>query len=65
MTLMYDARSSLVLLRPKNMVKLSTQSAEKSICVEKWPVASLANFFHHVVVVHFVPDLLKLARTLR
>ena len=23
----------------------------------KWPVPSLANFFHHVVVVHFAPDL--------
>ena len=34
MTLLYDARYSFVLLRPKSMVKLSTQSAESQFVWE-------------------------------
>ena len=33
MTFLYDARYSLVLLRPKNEVKLLTQSALGQICM--------------------------------
>ena len=35
MTFWYDARHSVVLLRPKTEVKLSTQSAYKWICMGK------------------------------
>ena len=45
MTFLYDARYSSVLLRPKNEVKLSTQSADKWICVGKWPVPCGAILF--------------------
>ena len=38
MTFLYDARYSWVLLRPKNEPKLSTQSADKWMCMGKWPV---------------------------
>ena len=58
MTLLRDDRYSwysFVLLRPKNIVKLSTQSADKWICMGKWHVPSGAIYFHHVVVVRFVP----------
>ena len=44
MALLYDARYSFVLLRPKNKVELSTQSAERWMCMEKWAVPSLAFF---------------------
>ena len=33
MTLLYDARYSIALIRPKNKVKLLTQTAEKLICM--------------------------------
>ena len=56
MTLLYAAQYSFVLLRPKTVVKLSTQSADKWICTGKWPVSSLAEFIHHVLVVPFVPE---------
>ena len=36
---------SIVLLRPKNEVKLSTQSAEKSICMGKRDVPNWGNLF--------------------
>ena len=36
MTALYDARGSFVLLRPKITTKLSTQSAEKWICIRIW-----------------------------
>ena len=36
MTLLYDARHSIALLRPKNNVKLLTRAAEKFICLRKW-----------------------------
>ena len=45
MTLLYDARYSFVLLRPKNEVKLLTQSAAKWICMGKWPVPGGAIHF--------------------
>jgi len=45
MTFLYDAGYSIVLLRPKNEVKLSTQSAEKLICMGKWPVLNWGNLF--------------------
>ena len=44
MTFMYDVRYSVVLLRPKNEVKLLNQSAAKWICMRKWPVPSLGIF---------------------
>ena len=58
MTLLYAAQYLFVLLRPKIEVKLSTQSADKWICMGKWPVPSLAEFIHHVLVVPFVPEFL-------
>ena len=64
MTFLYDAGYSVVLLRTKNGVNLLTQSVAKWICMGNWPAPILANFFHHVVVVRFVPDLLTLTRTL-
>ena len=45
MAFLYDARYSVVLLRPKNEVKLLTQSALGQICMRKWPVPSLAELF--------------------
>ena len=51
-------------LRPKNTIKLLPQSVLDQICMGKWAVPSLA-LFQNVLVVRFVPDLLKLARTLR
>ena len=45
MILLYDARYSFVLLRPKNEVKLSTQSADKWICMGKWPLPCRAILF--------------------
>ena len=56
MTFLYDAGYSVVLLRPKNEVKLPTQSVEKWIYVGKWAAPSLADFFNHVVVFRFVPE---------
>ena len=44
MTFLYDAKYSVVLLRPKHEVKLLTQSALGQICMEKWPVPSLGIF---------------------
>ena len=64
MTFLYDAGYSVVLLRPKNEVKPLTQSAEKWICMGKWPVSSLAIFFRYVLVVLFTPDLFTLTRRL-
>ena len=45
MTVLYGARYLVVLLRPKNKVKLPTQSAEKWICMEKWSFEILAELF--------------------
>ena len=45
MTLMYGDRYSFVRLRPKNEVKLSTQSADKWICMGKWEFEILAILF--------------------
>ena len=45
MILLYGDRCSFVLLRPKNEVKLSTQSADKWICMGKWPVPCGAILF--------------------
>ena len=45
MTNMYGARGSFVLLRSNNKVKLSTQSAEKWICMGKWAFEILAELF--------------------
>ena len=58
MTYLYDARYLFVFLRPKE-VKLATQSAKNWICMGKWPVPSGAIYFHHVVVVRFVPFFLN------
>ena len=38
MTVLYDARSSVVLLKQKNEVTLLTQSAAQWMCMGKWPV---------------------------
>jgi len=45
MTFLYDARYSIILLRPKNELKLLTQSALGQICIGKWRVQSLAKLF--------------------
>ena len=36
---------SIVVLRPKNKIKLPTQSAEKWICMGKWAFENLAIYF--------------------
>ena len=38
-----------------NSVKLSTQSADKWICMGKWPVPGGGIYFHHIVVLARVP----------
>ena len=58
MALLYANQYSFVILRPKIEVKLSTKSADKLICMGKWPVPSLAEFIHHILVVPFVPEFL-------
>ena len=45
MTFLYDARYSIVLLRPKNRLKLLTQSAENRIYMGKWACESLGIYF--------------------
>ena len=45
MTFLYDARYSIALLRPKNEVKLSTQSADKWICMGKLPEPTEGFYF--------------------
>ena len=45
MTIFYDARGSFWSLRPQNMIKLPTQSAEKWICMGKWAFEILAIYF--------------------
>ena len=45
MTFLYDARYSIVLLRPKNRLKLLTQSAENRIYMGKWAFEILAILF--------------------
>ena len=45
MTHLYGVLGSFVLLRPKNRVKLLTQSAENRICMGKWAFESLAELF--------------------
>ena len=43
MAFLYDARYWIVLLNPKNEVKLLTQSAAKWICMAKWPLPNFGN----------------------
>ena len=45
MSLLYAAQYSFVLLRPKVEVKLSTQSADKWICMGKWAFEILVIYF--------------------
>ena len=45
MTFLYGALYSIVLLRPKNRLKLLTQSAENRICMGKWAFEILAILF--------------------
>ena len=45
MTHLYDARGPFEPLRPKNKVKLPTQSAEKWICMGKGAFENLGIFF--------------------
>ena len=56
MTFLYDARYSIVLLSPKNEVKLLTQSAAKWICIGKWPVANWGIYVRPLLVLARVPD---------
>ena len=63
MTFLYAAQYSFVLLRPKIEIKLSTQSADKRICIGKWPVSCLAEFIHHVILVRFVSEFFSPTRT--
>ena len=42
---LYDAHYANVLLRPKTKGKLSTQSAEKWICMGEWAFKILAKLF--------------------
>ena len=51
MTFLYDAGYSVVLLRPKNEVKPLPQSAEKWICMGKWPLPNGGNLFLDLVLV--------------
>ena len=64
MTFLYDARYSVVLLRPKNGVKSLPRSSEKSICMGKWAVPNWGELFHHVVVVGLEPELVHQTRLL-
>jgi len=63
MTFLYNARYSVVLLRPKNEVKSLPQSAEKWICMGKWPIPNWGDFIHHVLVVPRVPGFQLTPRT--
>ena len=54
---------SIVLLRPKNEVKLSTQSAKKSICMGKWPVPNWGIYFRPLLVLARVPEFFTPTRT--
>ena len=45
MTFLYDARYSIVLLRPKSRVRLLTQSAENWVYMGKWAFEILAILF--------------------
>ena len=63
MTFLYDAGYSIVLLRRKNEVKPLTQSAEKWICMGKWPLSNLAEFIHQVLVIPCVPEFFSPVRT--
>ena len=45
MTFLYDTWYPVVLLRPKNEVKILTQSAAKWICMGKWAFKILAELF--------------------
>ena len=56
MTVFYDARGLFWSLRPQNMINFLPQSALCQICMGKWPVSSLAEFIHHVLVVPCAPE---------
>ena len=56
MTNFYDARGLFWSLRPQNIFKCVTQSAEKSICMGKCAVPNWAEFRNHVLVVRLVPE---------
>ena len=56
LTLLYAPQYLFVLLRPKKLVKLSTQSADKWMCMGKWPVPGGAIYFHQVVVARLIPE---------
>ena len=65
MTHMYGARGSFHVLRPKNTIKLPTQSAEKWICMGKRAGPSGGIYFHHIIVVRFVADFFSNDRLFR
>ena len=54
---------SCVLLRPKSEVKLSTQTADKWICMRKCPVPGGAIYFPYVVEVRLIPEFVFPTRT--
>ena len=59
MTFPCDTRYSFVLLRPKSEVKLSTQRADKWICMGKWLAPSGGDFIHELAVIGFVPEIFE------
>ena len=56
MAFLYDARYWIVLLNPKNEVKLLTQSAAERICMGEWPVPNWGIYFHLLLVLARVPE---------
>ena len=63
MTFLYAARYWIVLLRQKNEVKLSTQSAPSQICMGKWHISGRAVYFYQVIVLARVPEFFFQTRT--
>ena len=63
MIFLYDAGYPVVLLRPKNEVKLLTQSAAKWICMGKSPVPNWGIYFHPLLVLARVPEFFFQTRT--
>ena len=57
MTFLYDGRYSIALLRRRYEVTPLTKSAEKSMCMGKWPVPNWGEFFHYGVVACLKPEL--------
>ena len=56
MPFLYGADASKGQIYVFLVIKLPTESALGQICLGKWAMPSLAEVFHHVVVVCFVPE---------